>query len=108
MSKKPTMRELQQFTNAVKQVLDARLEGLSLKLLDVGLQTGKSDIELPGATVLKVRGWVQRPITQEVKEFSIRFGADIGAETQPEDVDELCVAILESCERAFWPTVASA
>lgn len=108
MSKNPSMRDLQQFVGAVKQSLDARLDGLSLKLLDLGLRTGKAAVHTPGVKVLVVQGWVQRPITQEVKEFSIRFGADIGAETQPEDVGELCTSIVESCEKAFWPTVASA
>lgn len=104
----PTHRDLQQFVAAVHVQLEKRLEGLSLKVLDLGLKAGKSDLHLPDTTVLVICGWVQGPITQEVKEFSIRFGADIGAETQPEDVGELCTKIVESCERAFWPTVASA
>lgn len=94
-------RQLQQFVDAVRERLTFRLEPVSLKLLDLGLKKGKSEVITPGTEIYVVAGWVQRPATQEVKTFSMRFGAELG-ETTVEDVDPLCAAIVGSCVEQFF------
>ena len=106
--KKANQRDLDQFVAAVKTRLGSRLEAVSLELLDLGLKKGKAEVLTPGAEIFILIGWVKRTITGEVKDFNIRFGADIGDDTQPGDVDELCKAIVDSCLLAFYPKVASA
>lgn len=105
--KAATQNELEQFVAVVKERLAFRLEAVSLNLIDLGLKRGKAEVLTPGSEVLIVAGWVQRPATQEVKEFSIRVGADMG-ETGPEEVGPLCKAIVDSCLEAFYPKIAHA
>ena len=102
-----TQEDLNQFTQAVGQRLDSRLKGVSLDLLDIGLKRGDAAVLTPGVDVLILVGWVTRPATREVKDFSIRIGVDIGVTTDVEAVDPLCQKIVESLVRAFYPTVAS-
>ncbi len=106
--KQTTQEELNQFTETVGKRLDFRLKGVSLSLLDIGLKRGDATVLTPGVDVLVLVGWVTRPATGEMKDFSIRIGASIGATTDVESIDPLCQKIVENLVRAFYPTVASA
>jgi hypothetical protein len=95
--------DLTQFVSVVGNRLAQRLQGVSLDLMDIGLQRGSADILTPGSDVYVLVGWVIRPATQEVKDFQIRIGGKIGSDTGVEDIDPMVTKILESVTLAYYP-----
>lgn len=96
------MREAIQFLEVVKAALEARLEAVNLKLLDIGLRENDGKVITPGVKQYAIVGWVQHPASGKTSMFTTRLGGTFGY-TSPEDVQPLVIHMVKSLVDDFYP-----
>lgn len=96
------MREAIQFLEVVKEALEARLEAVSLKLVDIGLREHEGAIITPGVKQYGIVVWVLNPVSGRTSMAVTRLGGSFGY-TSPDDVQPLVKEMVKKVVEDFYP-----